>query len=165
MNMNARVGKVETVVLTARAQDVPCTWHALCELDPSRPASPADIVSGACHECGGELALNVEGATMRERELSAELFAVGTSLATLTASRRVWAAILWLSRRGKKITARADETYKQALIDEGDRRRAEQWRVHLTTVSDEMLTVLLDLGELTTAELEAIIWPGSDDEN
>jgi hypothetical protein len=102
---------------------------------------------------------NAAGTTAQERELGDELFGVGTSVATLTASRRSWAALLWLSRRGNDLTARPDEVYQQALIDEGHRRMAEQWKVHLETVSDEMLPVFLDLAELTTAELEAIIWP------
>jgi hypothetical protein len=138
---------------------VACTWHALSELDTREPLDPADIFTGGCHECGGEIPLNAEGTTAQERELSAELFAVGTSNATLTDSPRSWAALMWLARRGKKLTARADETYKQALIDENGRRSAEQWKKHLETVSDEMLATMNDLAEATVAELEVILWP------
>jgi hypothetical protein len=162
MNMSGRVGKAETVLFADKAHAVPCTWHALGELDPREPKDPADIVVGGCHECGEPIHYNAAGTTPRERELSAELFGVGSNRATLTASCRSWAGGIWLSRRGPRMTAGTGEAWKQALIDENTRRNGEAWAKHLETISDEELECIgsEDFRELSDAELEAIIWPG-----
>jgi hypothetical protein len=141
------------------ARAVPCRLHAIGELEPN-PKDPADQFAGGCHECGRPILYNVERSTPREREVIAELFGVGSSLATLTASRRSWAAILWLRQQGKKRT-QADTGLLLALHEENQRRLTEMWAAHLRTVSDEMLNLLgaEEFREATAAELEAIIWP------
>jgi hypothetical protein len=105
---------------------------------------------------------NSAGTTARERELHAELYGSGATLATLTASRRSLAGMVWLSWRGEVISAAPSEVYKRALIEEHNRRMTEKWEAHWRTVSDEILEAAVELleGEPPDAELEAIIWPG-----
>ena len=128
---------------------------------PAEGLSPADVFPGSCRECGEDMDFNMEDCTHRERELSTELYFRGYTLATLTASRRAMAAVEWLNRRGKDITAPPGEVYKQALIDEHDRRMGEKWVAHLATMPDDLLAFLGELLEHPPpeAELEAILWP------
>jgi hypothetical protein len=104
---------------------------------------------------------SMAGCTPRERELSAEFYYRGFTLAALTASRRAVAGLAWLSRRGKIITAAPGEVYKRALLDEHNRRMSEKWAAHWATVPDELLEFAADMleGRTPDAELEAIIWP------
>lgn len=161
MKMSGRVIKAEAVIYPERASAVPCAWHALADLFPRVPVDPADIFAGSCGECGGDMDFNMERCTPRERELSAEFYPRGWTCASLTASRRSLAAMLWLNRRGTKIMARPDEVYKRALIEEHDRRMIEKWAAHWETVSNEALEEAAELleREPPDAELEAIIWP------
>lgn len=155
MSALSRLQKLEAVA----ACDVPCAWHALGSILPT-PAG-AEIYTGACLECGEDMLFNSAGTTARERELHAELYGPGATLATLTASRRSLAAMVWLSRRGVVITAAPSEVYKRSLIEEHNQRMAEKWEAHWQTVSDEILEAAAELleGEPPDAELEAIIWP------
>jgi hypothetical protein len=95
------------------------------------------------------------------REVMAELYGVGSSLATISASRRSCAALEWLRRRARKMPQRSPLVgLARALGEEEIRRFVELWKGHLKTVSDEMLEFMA--GELQTMpddELEAIIWP------
>jgi hypothetical protein len=155
MGRSGRLEKLEAVAVAG----VPCAWHALGSITPT-PAG-AEIHTGACPECGEDMLYNSAGTTSRERELHAELYGPGATLATLTVSRRSLAGMVWLSRRGTIITAAPGEVYKRALIDEHGRRMTEKWTAHWQTVSDEILeeaAVLLE-GQPPDAELEAIIWP------
>ena len=158
MSALSRLQKLEEVA----ACDVPCAWHALADIMP-RPVAvaPADIFAGTCRECGEDMDFNMADCMPRERELSAEFYPHGLGIETLTASRRSLAAMLWLSRRGKVITAAPGEVYKQALIDEHDRRMGDKWEAHWRTVPDEILEAAAELleGDIPDAELEAIIWP------
>lgn len=155
MSALSRLQKLEVVA----ACDVPCAWHALGSIMPT-PAG-AKIRTGACLECGEDMLFNSAGTTARERELHAELYGPGATLATLTASRRSLAVMIWLSRRGTVITAAPGEVYKRALIEEHNRRMTDKWEAHWRTVPDEILEAAVELleGEPPDAVLEAIIWP------
>jgi hypothetical protein len=154
----SRLQKLEVVT----ACDVPCAWHALGSILPT-PAG-AEIHTGACVECGEDMLFNSAGTTARERELHAELYGPGATLATLTASRRSLAGMVWLSRRGEVISAAPGEVYKRALIEEHNQRMTEKWEAHWQTVSDKILEAAVELleGETPDAELEAIIWLGGE---
>src|SRR5829696_1820366 len=127
MSISQRLGRVEVAAMPGAARAVPCAWHELAELFPRVPVDPSDIFAGSCGECGGDMDFNMERCTPRERELSAEFYPRGWTCATLTASRRSLAAMLWLHRRGTVIKSRPGEVYKQALLDEHDRRMVEKW--------------------------------------
>lgn len=161
MGISQRLGRVEATALPRAVRVVPCAWYAIAELFPRVPVDPADIFAGSCGECGGDMDFNMERCTPRERELSAEFYFRGWTFATLTASRRSLAAMLWLHRRGVVIKAGPGEVYKRALIEEHDRRMVEKWVAHWETVTDEALEEAAELLERqpTDAELEAIIWP------
>lgn len=152
----SRLRKLEEVT----ACDVPCGWHALGNILLT-PAG-AEIYTGTCLECGEDMLYNSAGRTARERELHAELYGPGATLATLTASRRSLAGMVWLSRRGEVISAVPSEVYKRALIDEHNWRMTDKWEAHWQTVSDEILEAAVELleSEPPDAELEAIIWSG-----
>lgn len=151
--------RLEKLEATA-ACDVPCAWHALGAVLPT-PAG-AIVDEGACMECGGVMLYNSAGTTARERELCLEVYAPGATFETLTASRRAWAISLWLSRRGNAITAGPGEVYKQALMDEHTRRMNQRWAEYLAGASDEALEKMEEVGGLSDAELEAIIWPAGE---
>ncbi len=159
--LRRQLERAESVIHPAASRLVPCAWHALAELFPRAPVDPADTFAGSCGECGEDMDFNMERCTPRERELSTEFYFRGWTFATLSASRRSLAAMLWLHRRGTVIKAQPGEVYKQALLDEHDRRMVEKWAAHWETVSDEALEEAAELLECqpTDAELEAIIWP------
>jgi hypothetical protein len=163
MTIGGRVGKVETLVYVEQARAVPCALHALGALQPD-PKDPADQFAGGCHECGEPMLYSVEGYNSAARELVAEFFGVGTSYATLSASRRSWASWVYLAREGRKQPRDAYHGLMLALDEEQMRRFTETWTEHLKTVSDEMLELMADeeFRVLADAELEAIIWPSSD---
>jgi hypothetical protein len=127
------------------------------------PPGVHSLFLGTCLECGEDIDFNMAGCTPREREPSAEFYFRGFMLATLTVSRRAVAALAWLSRRGKVITAAPGEVYKRVLIEEHNRRMSEKWAAHWATVSDELLESAANVleGRTPDAELEAIIWPDS----
>lgn len=156
MSTHSRLLKLEEMA----ACDVPCAWHALGAMTPT-PVG-AEIYVGACLECGEDMLYHSVDVTEWERELHAELYGSGATLATLTASRRSLAGMIWLSRRGTFITAAPGEVYKRALVEEHGRRMTGKWEAHWQTVSDEILEAAVELleGQQSDAELEAIIWPG-----
>ncbi|HEX7312313.1 MAG TPA: hypothetical protein VF297_00080 [Pyrinomonadaceae bacterium] len=156
MGRSGRLEKLEAVAVAG----VPCAWHALGSITPT--LAGAEIYAGACMECGENMVYHSADATAQERELHSELYGPGATLATLTASRRSLAGMVWLSRRGTIITAAPSEVYKRALIEEHGRRMAEKWEAHWQTVSDEILETAVELleGQHSDAELEEIIWPG-----
>ncbi len=161
MTITGRVGKVETSLYVELARAVPCALHALGELQ-SDPKDPAGQFAGGCHECGEPMLYNVEGSSPRERELMAEFFGVGTSYATLSASRRSWAAWMYLGRESRKRQPPRDyQGLMRALDEEQMRRFGETWTEHLQTVSNEMLELMASEYHRPSsdAELEAIIWP------
>jgi hypothetical protein len=163
MTIGGRVGKVESLVYVEQARAVPCALHALGGLQPD-PKDPADQFAGGCPECGEPILYNVEGCSPRARELMAEFFGVGTSYATLSASRRSWAAWTYLGRESRRRPRDSYHGLMLALDEEQMRRFRETWTEHLKTVSDEMLELMADedFRALSDAELEAIIWPSSD---
>lgn len=159
--LRRQLERAEGAILPEASRRVPCAWHALADLLPRPPVDPADVFPGTCIECGEDMDFSMVGCTPRERVLSAEFYFRGHTLATLTASRRAVAALAWLSRRGKIITAAPGEVYKRALLDEHNRRMSEKWAAHWATISDELLEFAADMleGRTPDAELEAIIWP------
>lgn len=160
MSLSGRVGKAETVTFEEYAHAVPCATHALGRVLPD-PKDPDDRVVGGCHECGEPIEYTVEGLTPREREVAAELYGVGTSLATLSASPRAWLAFRWFGRQGRKKPKPPYTGLARALDDEALRRFVDAWTVHIKTVSNEMLELMADknFDSIPDAELEAIILP------
>jgi hypothetical protein len=162
MSLSGRVGKVESVAHAISAGATPCSFHALGELLPD-PKDPKDSFAGGCHECGQPMEYNVEGCAPRVREVMAELYGVGSSLATITASRRSVAALEWLRRQSKK-NAPPLHGLARALDEESLRRFIGMWEAHLKNVelvSSDVLEFMAseELQTMPDADLEAMIWP------
>jgi hypothetical protein len=158
--MDARVSRAEDALYAEEARRAFCATHALGDLLPD-PKDPADQFAGGCHECGRPMPWNVEGCAPRWRAVMVELYGVGSSLATITASRRSCALMEWLRRRAREVPSRPPlRGLARALDEESLSRFVELWREHLKSVPDELLEFMADeLQAMTDAELEAIIWP------
>ncbi|MDQ5835974.1 MAG: hypothetical protein M3379_04250 [Acidobacteriota bacterium] len=128
------------------------------------PKDPQDQFAGGCHECGEPTEYNVEGYSPREREVMAELYGVGSSLATVSASRRSVAALEWLRRQLAKKNVPLLHGLAHALEEETLRRFVKMWEAHLQNVrlvSDDVLEFMAseELQTMPDDDLAAIIWP------
>ena len=159
MKVIGRVEKVETAFYAERVSVVSCAFHALAELTPTPRG--AEVWEGACGECDAAITYHAtEQTPPRLRALWREVYAVGRTPETVTGSRRMLAATVWMYRQ-PLVSLPPLGPYEQALHDESMRRIRERWTEHWKTVPDEVLedAAAMYEGKVSDAELEAIIWP------
>lgn len=169
MSTQSRLERIER----ATGINEPCP---ACALSTSLPAdlSPQDYVSGICDLCGAPTKFLVRGWTAREKEAAAVY--ARAHIDGLFSDRRTMAIAFWLERRIKergqthaqeyerlKLRVTFDPTARSrvALIEKYEIQVKARDDAFLATASDETLRALVEIGNLTDEELEAIIWPES----